>query len=195
MERPTYDAENDDGDKLNSIPLSQSTPPDNLSTIELENDTSFQQIDNPKIDSNISTSTSSLSVEDNTHQRRTDKEATVDQIRSDLKTLKNQTKSQRHSNILCDSTISTNPDVPVSIFSTIRRGSGNEEENNEYRPKKELSIRMALLLLLLIFAIALGALTFVYSSFPKMEESETRALKFPTNIDDAKLLGQGLCSN
>ena len=80
-----------------------------------------------------------------------------------------------------------NPAIPESIFGTVV----DEDRTNKDHPKKELSIKVALLLLFLIFAVCLGALAFVYSSFPKMDKKEAEALKFPSNIDDAKVLGQG----
>ena len=80
-----------------------------------------------------------------------------------------------------------NQAIPESIFGTVV----DEDRTNKDHPKKELSIKVALLLLFLIFAVCLGALAFVYSSFPKMDKKEAEALKFPSNIDDAKLLGQG----
>ena len=81
--------------------------------------------------------------------------------------------------------------LPNSIFTNNARNN-DEEDGNDKGQKKELSIKLALVLLLIIFSVCLGALAFVYSSFPKMDQSESKALKFPTNIDDAKLLGQGM---
>ena len=76
--------------------FSQSMPPDNVSTIELVNVISVPQLSNSKIDTNPSTSSSSLSVEEQTmYQRRGDKEDTVaNQNNLNLQTLQNQTLNQ-----------------------------------------------------------------------------------------------------
>lgn len=54
---------------------------------------------------------------------------------------------------------------------------------------KHLRTRTALLLLLVIFISSLGALLFVYYSFPNLEKDEIEFVKFPKDIEDAKKLG------
>ena len=167
--------------------VSQSMPSDNVNSVELVNVISVNQRSDSRNNTNLSTSSSSLSAEHDMHQRKGDKnDASTNQKSSSLPTLNQQ------NNALCDDT--SIPDIDETIFSNIR-GKQKVEDGNEQQPRKELSIRMALVLILLIFSVCLGALAFVYSSFPKMEESESKALKFPSNIDDAKLLGQGMCLN
>ncbi|GFR61029.1 transmembrane protein 41B [Elysia marginata] len=52
------------------------------------------------------------------------------------------------------------------------------------------STRRSLAILALVFLAALGALLLVYSSFPKLEESEKQYVKVPRDIEDAKNLGR-----
>ena len=52
---------------------------------------------------------------------------------------------------------------------------------DQFKPE-ELHPQTALLLLTLIFALAAVSLTFVYSSFPEMEQAEVQYVKFPQVI-------------
>jgi len=55
--------------------------------------------------------------------------------------------------------------------------------------KKELSTRVAVGLICLIFSTSLITMGLVYSTFPEVAESEQIYLKFPSDIEDAKSLG------
>ncbi|OUC40756.1 SNARE-like domain protein [Trichinella nativa] len=49
-----------------------------------------------------------------------------------------------------------------------------------------------LLKISLVFVISLSFLIFIYFSFPPLEQEEKAAIKLPTNLDDAKILGRVL---
>ncbi|KRX71789.1 Transmembrane protein 41 -like protein [Trichinella nativa] len=49
-----------------------------------------------------------------------------------------------------------------------------------------------LLKISLLFVISLSFLIFIYFSFPPLEQEEKAAIKLPTNLDDAKILGRVL---
>ena len=143
-----------------------------------------------------STSTSCLSLEQQTCQRCNNSEETIATSKATNSNKVEKKTPTGDENDECEQpqTVEMDQNVPFSIFTIAKRKrKATEVEPTDQQPPKELSIRLALVLLLLIFTACLGALAFVYSSFPKMEESEARhVLKFPTNIDDAKQLGKGL---
>ena len=80
-----------------------------------------------------------------------------------------------------------NPSIPESNSETVLDGGAV----TTYTPRKELSIKVAIISLVLIFLVFSGSLALVYNSFPAMDRNETIALKFPTSLEDAKLLGKG----
>ena len=57
---------------------------------------------------------------------------------------------------------------------------------------KELGTKTAIFLLLLIFLSSALAMFLVLKTFPDLNDEDKRSLKFPQDIDDAKLLGQVL---
>ena len=136
-----------------------------------------------EIANNVTSSSPSIFQERTMYKRKVDKEDSSSDKMDASPSVTN------FANEVCTDTNETaeNPAIPESIFGSVV----DEDRTNKDHPKKELSIKVALLLLFLIFAVCLGALAFVYSSFPKMDKKEAEALKFPSNIDDAKLLGQG----
>ena len=139
-----------------------------------------------KIANNVTSSSPSIVQEQTMYKRKVEKEdPSSDKMESSLSVtnIVNEVCTDTSENV-------ENQAIPDSIFGTVV----DEDRTNKDHPKKELSIKVALLLLFLIFAVCLGALAFVYSSFPKMDKTEAEALKFPSNIDDAKLLGQGTIS-
>ena len=139
-----------------------------------------------EIPNNVTSSSPSIFTEQTMYKRKVDKEdSSSDSMAASISVT-------NYVNEVCTDTgeTSENQAIPESIFGTVV----DDDRTNKDHPKKELSIKVALLLLFLIFAVCLGALAFVYSSFPKMDEKEAEALKFPSNIDDAKLLGQGKIS-
>lgn len=81
-----------------------------------------------------------------------------------------------------------NADVSVSNGGVSATHLENSDVKDQSKPE-ELHPQTALLLLTLIFALAAVSLTFVYSSFPEMEQAEVQYVKFPKDIDDAKNLG------
>jgi len=54
---------------------------------------------------------------------------------------------------------------------------------------KELSTRIALGLILMIFSTSVATMALVYSTFPDVAVAEKKYLKFPNDIEDAKSLG------
>lgn len=52
-----------------------------------------------------------------------------------------------------------------------------------------ISMRNALVILVVIFVFSILSLTCVYSCFPEVEESEKQYIKLPRDIEDAKHLG------
>ena len=57
---------------------------------------------------------------------------------------------------------------------------------------KELGTKTAIFLLLLIFLSSALAMFLVLKTFPDLNDEDKKSLKFPQDIDDAKLLGQVL---
>ena len=168
------------GSKVHLLSIST----ENLSPIELGSNRSLAQIGKRTAEGNISTP--DTSIEMNMYQRKIDKEDSTIDSRNDSQA---NDVLNGQAGIISDDLSSIS--LPNSIFTNNARNN-DEEDGNDKGQKKELSIKLALVLLLIIFSVCLGALAFVYSSFPKMDQSESKALKFPTNIDDAKLLGQGM---
>ena len=80
-----------------------------------------------------------------------------------------------------------NPSISESNLDSILDGGAV----TTYTPRKELSIKVAIISLVLIFLVFSGSLALVYNSLPAMNKNETIALKFPTSLEDAKLLGKG----
>lgn len=56
----------------------------------------------------------------------------------------------------------------------------------------KISTGNALVILVIIFVFSIISLTYVYSMFPEVEESEKAAIKLPRDIEDAKKLGMVL---
>ena len=81
----------------------------------------------------------------------------------------------------------SNPSVSESSLDTNLDGGRVTTDT----PRKELSIKVAIISLGLIFLVFSGSLALVYNSLPAMNKNETIALKFPTSLEDAKLLGKG----
>ena len=158
---------------------------ENLKSLEVDSsDVSIPQKDSHcDMAHDLTSSNSSTSIEQKMHKRKVEKEDASSDIKDASPSAANFI-NEACTDISADS---PNAEIPDSIFGTVVEEDGGNKEH----PRKELSIKVALLLLLLIFAVCLGALAFVYSSFPKMNKKESKALKFPSNIDDAKLLGQG----
>ena len=160
--------------------LSLST--ENISTSELrKSNLSLPQTSNKEIEGDIKTSGTELSLEMNVHQRKMDREENEGND--------NDSKSKTchvsyGSNVVLDGDETSCYSIGSSIFTRPTEPLAKE-------PEKELSIKVAFLLLFVIFIVCLVLLIFVYMSFPKMDESEAKAIKFPSNIDDAKHLGQG----
>ena len=164
------------GSKLHLL----STSNENLDIVEAGSNS--LSVSHSELTNNLTSSSPSILQVRKMHKRKLDKEDSPSGQRDVSPSVSN------FVNEVCTdaSDDSFNPDIPESIFGTVA-----EEDGTKDHPRKELSIKLALLLLFLIFAVCLGALAFVYSSFPKMNEKESEALKFPSNIEDAKLLGQG----
>ena len=164
------------GSKLHLL----STSNENLDIVEAGSNS--LSVSRSETTNNITSSSPSILQVRKMHKRKVDKEDSPSSQRDVSPSVSN------FVNEVCTdaSDDSFNPDIPESIFGTVAGEDGTKDH-----PRKELSIKLALLLLFLIFAVCLGALAFVYSSFPKMNEKESEALKFPSNIEDAKLLGQG----
>lgn len=55
-----------------------------------------------------------------------------------------------------------------------------------------ISIRVAFIILVIIFLTSMASLLYVYTIFPELEEGERQALKLPRDIEDAKALGNVL---
>ena len=155
---------------------------ENVRDINLASSLSLCQLSDTKSETKRTPSSTSLSMENIMHQRKIEREDIVAEPGN--VSLQSSHFLEETSSVTSDETV--HPPIPESIF-----GDNDDEDDNGKHSKKELSIKMALILLLLIFSVCLGALVFVYSSFPKMDESESKALKFPSNIDDAKILGRG----
>ena len=155
---------------------------ENVRDMNLSSSQSECQLSEPKNETNKTPSSTSLSMENVMHQRKIEREDIVAESGNVSPQLSH--FLDEVSSVASDETV--HPPIPESIF-----GDNDDEDDNGKHSKKELSIKMALTLLLLIFSLCLGSLLFVYSSFPKMNESESKALKFPSNIEDAKILGRG----
>ena len=160
--------------------LSLST--ENISTSELrKSNLSLPQISSKENEDDIKTSGVELSLEMNVHQRKIDRE---DNAGNDIGSKSKTGHVSYGSNVVLDGDGSSCYSIGSSIFTRPAEPAVKE-------PEKELSIKVAFLLLFVIFIVCLVLLIFVYMSFPKMDESEAKAIKFPSNIDDAKHLGQG----
>ena len=88
-----------------------------------------------------------------------------------------------------------NPSILESNLESVSDGSADTTELTNTTvlttPPKQLSIKVAIISLILIFVVFSGSLALVYHSFPEMNKNETSALKFPTSIEKAKALGKG----
>ena len=166
------------GSKSHLLSLSK----ENVSTSELrKSNVSLPQISSKEIEDDIKTSGTELSLEMNVHQRKIDRE---DNTGNDNDSKSKTCHVSYGSNVVLDGDDSSCYSIASSIFTRPSEPVAKE-------PEKELSIKVAFLLLFVIFIVCLVLLIFVYMSFPKMDESEAKAIKFPSNIDDAKHLGQG----
>ena len=166
------------GSTSHLLPLST----ENISTSELrKSNLSLPQISSKEIEDGMKTSGTELSLEMNIHQRKIDRE---DNTGNDNGAKSKTCHVSYGSNVVLNGDDSSCYSIASSIFT-------RPSEPVVKEPEKELPIKVAFLLLLVIFIVCLVLLTFVYMSFPKMDESEAKAIKFPSNIDDAKHLGQG----
>ena len=172
--------------KINDISESKShllsLSTENISTSELRKSSlSLPQISSKEIAHDIETSGVELSLEMNVHQRKIDRE---DNVGNDNAAKSKTGHVSYGRNVGLDGDDSSCYSIASSIFT-------RPTEPVIKEPEKELPIKVAFLLLFVIFIVCLVLLIFVYMSFPKMDESEAKAIKFPSNIDDAKHLGQG----
>lgn len=58
--------------------------------------------------------------------------------------------------------------------------------------REKFEAKKSIIILVGIFSISLAVMLNVYMMFPKLDESETKHIKLPWNIDEAKNLGQVL---
>lgn len=72
----------------------------------------------------------------------------------------------------------------------IKPSTGEADTNK--RNVSRVSTGNALVFLIVIFVISIISLTYVYSMFPEVEESEKASIKLPRDIEDAKKLGNVL---
>lgn len=70
--------------------------------------------------------------------------------------------------------------------------SGNEDDNKIDKIKYNGSTRSAVLIVASIFISSVFLLTWIYMSFPELEENEKTHIKLPLDIEDAKNLGRVL---
>lgn len=66
------------------------------------------------------------------------------------------------------------------------------KDKRKQAPNKEDDSSRPVLMLVVIFLTSALALSYVYFMFPKLDESERSAVKFPFNIEDAKQLAKVL---